>query len=275
MKFLRTMGLIIFKVGLSIGVMCLLLSFSIRSFVKESTSIVLSNNSQVVEAFDSMGIESNKIQEFMKSEEAQEFIISYVSPVLDGNIDLDNVDIGSDILEFVKSNEAQIEDIIGEPLPMEQIEDYVSSKDMDKLNEAYKTVVVDISKNVPTEVKNTISVFGYFLSVEFRLLIVGWCLFTLIVIALLQWSFYLWIRTLGNTLTWCGVLLSLIPIVGSLFVTGMFNVMNVQFELDFEDAFYSSLVAIIIGVVCLVIYVVIKKVITKEGEKNEISEVSF
>ena len=275
MKFLRTMGLIIFKVGLSIGVMCLLLSFSIRSFVKESTSIVLSNNSQVVEAFDSMGIESNKIQEFMKSEEAQEFIISYVSPVLDGNIDLDNVDIGSDILEFVKSNEAQIEDIIGEPLPMEQIEDYVSSKDMDKLNEAYKTVVVDISKNVPTEVKNTISVFGYFLSVEFRLLIVGWCLFTLIVIALLQWSFYLWIRTLGNTLTWCGVLLSLIPIVGSLFVTGMFNVMNVQFELDFADAFYSSLVAIIIGVVCLVIYVVMKKVITKEGEKNEISEVSF
>lgn len=275
MKILKTIGLVIFKLGLSIGIMSLLLSFSIKSFVKESTFLVLSSNKEAIEVFENMGIDSDKVQKFVESEETQEFISSYVTPIFEGNVDVNNINIGNDILDFVKNNENKIESIIGKPLPIEQIEDYVNGADMEKINETYKNVVVNISENVPTEIKNTISVGGYFLSVEFRLLIVGWCLISLVVIALLQWSIYLWIRTLGNTMTWCGVMLILLSVVGSLFVTGMFNVMNVQFNLNFIDLFYSSLAAIISGVICLIIYGVIKKIITKKEEKNEISKVSY
>lgn len=270
MKVLKMSCLIIFKIILSIGVMCLILSFSLNGFIKGGVSSLLINNPVSVEMFQNIGVDNDKVQEFVKGEEVQEFINSYIEPLFDGGVDVENVNIGSDILRFINDNQEKIEDVIGQPLPMEKIEAYTESEEVEKINETYKEVVSEINNNVPVEVKKSISAFRYFLSNEFRLFVMVICFVSLVTVAVAQGSFYVWIRTLGNMLVWSGVLV----LGGSLIISVIFNMVNTNLELDFTNGFYSSLVAIGSGILCLIIYAVIKKIVRDKNGVNKVSKVS-
>ena len=248
----------------------MILSFSLNGFIKGGVSSLLVSNPVSVKMFDEIGIDSEKIQVFAKGEEVQEFVNGYIEPVIDGSIDVDSVDIGTDILMFINDNKEKIEEVIGHPLPMEKIETYTQGEEIEKINDSYKELVSEVSNNVPVEIKNSISVFRYFLSNEFRLIIMGICLVSLIVIAVVQGSFYIWIRTLGNMLVWCGVLV----LSGSLIISMILNIIDTSVELDLSSGFYSSFIAIGGGILCLIIYIIMKKNINNKEKLNEISEVS-
>ena len=97
MKVLKTICLIIFKLVLFIGVMCLLLSFSMKKLVTNSVSSIVVNNNETIQMLEDVGIEREKVQEFVENKKTQEFITSYINPIFEGNVDLENVNIGEDL----------------------------------------------------------------------------------------------------------------------------------------------------------------------------------
>lgn len=269
MKVLKTICLIIFKLVLFIGVMCLLLSFSMKKLVINSVSSIVVNNNETIQMLEDVGIEREKVQEFVENKKTQEFITSYINPIFEGNVDLENVNIGEDLLVFVKENQSMIEDLIGQPLPMEEIEAYATSENIEKVNEVYKEAVVDVQEDMPSEVKKTVSTFSYFVSNQFRLGVLVICLVAILIIVIMQRPIYTLIKTIGNTLTWCGLLVGGVTGFGSLLITSLFSDMNYTF--DFSNGIYSSLISFGSGILFLIIYMIVKKKIKCKENRNEIS----
>lgn len=272
MKGLKFIGLLISKLGLSIGVMCLLLSYSLNGFINGGVTSVLVNNPMTVEIFETSGIDTEKVQEFVESEEIQVLIDKYVNPLLEGNVDISSVNIGYDLLEFIRENREKIESVTGAELPMEDIEVYLQGEEIEQINEAYKEAAVQIQDSVPTEVKETVSGVRYFFSEEFRNIMLIVSVVGLILTALLQWSPYIWIRTLGNTLTWCGALVVVFGSLVSILLSGMFA--EAGMSVNFTKCLYSSLIVFGIGVVLLIVYGIIKKLVGKRAKVNEVSQMA-
>lgn len=274
MKALRIIGLIITKLGLSIGVMCFILSFALDGVVSSGVTSVLVSNPAIGEVLNEAGIESEKVQEVIESEEVQGLIDKYVEPVLEGNVDVSDVDIGHDLLELIRENQEEIETIVGEEIPMEQIEGYLQSDEMKQFTETYKDTVEQVQENVPVEVKESVNSVRYFFTDEFRYIVLGVSVLCLILVGLLQWSLYVWIRTLGNTLTWCGVLVGAFVGLGSILVSGMASFMGTGMKIDLSNGLYSALISVVSGILCLIIYAVIKKNVGKKSDIDEVSEIS-
>lgn len=250
--------------------MCLVLSFFLEGFIKQGLYSLFISNPVSVEIMDDIGIDDETIQKIIQSKEGEEFIAKYIEPLIDGSVSFEDSNIGDDILSFINDNQKEIEKIIKQPLPIEKVEAYDNSEKIQKINEIYGEVVNKVNNNVPAEIKNSMNVYKYFLSNEFRLIVTAVCLISLVIIAIAQRSFYVWIRTLGNILTWDGVLV----LCGSLIISLVFNIVDIGVDLNISNIFYGSLVMIGSGIICLVVYILIKKIVSDRRVLNEISEVS-
>ena len=250
--------------------MCLVLSFFLEDFIKQGLYSLFISNPVSVEIMDDIGIDDETIQKIIQSKEGEEFIAKYIEPLIDGSVSFEDSNIGDDILSFINDNQKEIEKIIKQPLPIEKVEAYDNSEKIQKINEIYGEVVNKVNNNVPAEIKNSMNVYKYFLSNEFRLIVTAVCLISLVIIAIAQRSFYVWIRTLGNILTWDGVLV----LCGSLIISLVFNIVDIGVDLNISNIFYGSLVMIGSGIICLVVYILIKKIVSDRRVLNEISEVS-
>lgn len=270
MRIFKSVCLIVFKILLSIGIMCLVLSFCLEGFIKQGLYSFFISNPVSVEIMDDIGIDDEKIQKIIQSKEGKKFIVKYMAPLVDDSVTFENSNIGEDILSFINDNQKEIEKIIEQPLPMEKVEAYANSEEIQKINERYGEVARKVNKNVSVEIKDSMNVFKYFLSNEFRLIVTAICLISLVIIAIVQGAFYVWIRTLGNILMWDGVLV----LCGSLIISVVLNMVDLSVDLNFANIFYSSLVMIGSGIICLVVYIVIKKIVSDRRASNEISEIS-
>lgn len=250
--------------------MCLVLSFFLEGFIKQGLYSLFISNPVSVEIMDDIGIDDETIQKIIQSKEGEEFIAKYIEPLIDGSVSFEDSNIGDDILSFINDNQKEIEKIIEQPLPIEKVEAYAKSEKIQKINEIYGEVVNKVNNNVPVEIKNSMNVYKYFLSNEFKLIVTAVCLIYLVIIAIAQSSFYVWIRTLGNILTCDGVLV----LCGSLIISLVFNIVDIGVDLNISNIFYGSLVMIGSGIICLVVYILIKKIVSDRRVLNEISEVS-
>ena len=82
MKILRTLGLIFTKLGLSIGIMCLLLSYILGEFIISSFTTALVVEESTAQILESSGIDSGKLDKIISSKEAKELIDKYINPFL-------------------------------------------------------------------------------------------------------------------------------------------------------------------------------------------------
>lgn len=303
MKVLKIMGLVIAKIALVITVLLFMISLS-ASFVLENgiSSLLLSGLPNVGEniqqrnftaeqvvssnqpvngvelekvynqVLEDLGITEEQLMKILESPVVKDLINEFVDTVLEdiSTGDTSDFDLGEKILDFVEDNKSEIEELIGEEIPMEKIEEFANSKEVSEFNEQYKEAIGTVSGNIPAPVKGIVKVIENFISEDFRniCLIVGVVL--LVVIALLQWSWYKWIRTLGNTIWGCGLFIFIISLFGNFFSAVLTNMLGLN-ALQFGKALGYSAITIGIGLALLVVYFVIKKV-TKGGNNNEISQ---
>ena len=272
MKVLRIIGLIFTKLALSIGVMCLLLSYILGGFITNGFTTALVMEPSTVEILESSGIDSEKFSDIISSKEGKELIDKYISPFLNENIDVSNIDIGYDLMNFIRNNESKIEEMIGEEVNLDELENYLVSEEIEKVNETYKEAVKSVHKDVPKEVKSVISAVKYFFSDEFRKIMLAVSVVGLLLTALFQWSYYIWIRTLGNTLTWCGLIGCSICGLSNLTLLETISFFSSLSQNGFASSIYIPLIVFLFGIILLIIYFFIKKMIKKRGVNNVISE---
>lgn len=299
MKALKMMGLIFAKIALVITVIFLMASLS-ASYVLENgiSSLLISGlpnvgesvqhrevvNAEQVQEIDlsevynqvlsELGITEEQLMIILESDVARDLINEFVDTVLEdvSTGDTSDFDLGEKVMDFFEDNQSEIEQLIGQPLPMDKIEKFAESEEVNQFNDQYKEVVSTVSSNVPEPVKRAVKVIEDFISEDFRenCLIISVVL--LVVIALLQWSLYKWIRTLGNTILGCGIFVFIINLLGSVFGTAIATMANLNGTLDFGRSLVSSVVSIGVGVVLLIIYVIIKKIIEKCKNSTELSQ---
>lgn len=310
MKILRIIGLIFTKILLGISVMLFLISLSLNhvfadgvtsfflngfqnvnlnihnreissdeqinyeQFVVEGQSSNVDVNNMYVEILSQYGLTEEQVNLILDSPVAKKLISEFVGIVVEdftsGNSE--DFDIGEKALEFVEENQSELEEVIGEPLPMEKIEEFANSEEAEQINNQYKQMMTVANNSFSGPLRAIIKVMETFISTIFRTVCIGVAVILLIIIALLQWSFYKWIRTLGNTLWICGLFTIFIGFCMGLIVNNISKVFNIDELINFNSILRCNLIAVASGIILIVIYVFIKIIVKKRGDKNEISQ---
>lgn len=265
----------LFKVILLVCVFFLLLSFSVNGMIKDGISSVVNSNLDVIPELNEIGIDGEKIAELMEDEEVQELVMEYVEPVLGGEVDIENVNIGEDIFEFVNENKSKIEEVVGQPIDMEKVEEFTRSEEMNKINDQYKDVVIQTSGEVPVEVKNMVYTYGFFFTTQFRSLMTGIIVLAIVVIMIIEKSFHSWMSSVGKTLTGCGILLGVFVFAGSTILTKVLETFEFgTISFDYKNGLICAVISVVLGIILMIVYSMIEKRIKERSVLNEISEVS-
>lgn len=243
-------------------------SFSLKNFFSEAFlgSVVKEKlSSELVSDLD----DDSKIKEVLESEEANKFIDDYINKTLDGVVDtssLDGIDMGDDLLAFIRENKSRLEEEIGFSIPMDKIEELLQSDSYKELEDSYKETVKKVSDSVPESQKKLIKLYNFLLSVKFKVIVSILIIIILILMALLEKSLYKWLKYLGTTTILSGIFIGIMIVIAKLVVNyitknGLYNV-----DFSFDHMIVCGVATFIIGIITCIIY----KVIDNVNRKKEI-----
>ena len=249
-------------------VFMLVFSFSLKNFFSEAFlgSIVKEKlSSELVSDLD----DDSKIKEVLESEEANKFIDDYINKTLDGVVDtssLDGIDMGDDLLAFIRENKSRLEEEIGFSVPMDKVEELLQSDSYKKLEDSYKETVKKVSDSVPESQKKLIKLYNFLLSVKFKVIVSILIIIILILMALLEKSLYKWLKYLGTTTILSAIFIGIMIVIAKLVVNyitknGLYNV-----DFSFDQMIVCGIVTFIIGIVTCIIY----KIIDNVNRKKEV-----
>lgn len=270
MEILKKIVSGIFKVILFGCVFLLVLSFSAKEMLQDGISSVVSSNLIQIPGIEMVKVENEKVNEFVQSPEVQEFMMQYVETIMGEEVDTTKINIGEDILEFVATNKEEIEEVTGQPIDMEKLEEFTKSEEMQQINEQYILMVTDAKENVPVEVKNVMQAYSFFLTSKFKILmgIIG--AVAIGIIALINKSWYSWLKTVSKVLISCGIVIGLFAFAGTTILSNIFKALDYgNITLEYMDALIVAGVTIVSGIVIAIIYRLIEKRVKENAIANE------
>lgn len=226
------------------------------------------------EVLNTLGITEEQLIQIVSSPVAKELVTEFVEEVL-GDIttgDTSEFDLGQKVLDFVVEHQVELEEIIGQPIPIDKVQEFAESEEVKEFNNQYKEVLATVSGQIPEPIKKVFSTIEKFISEAFRVgcLVIGGIL--LVVIALLQWSWYKWIRTLGNTVLWINVMFFITSLFGGIITNMISAVSGMNAVLDFGKLTSTSAIAGGCGIILLIIYSIINNKVKKGAINNAISQ---
>ncbi len=252
-----------------IGVLGLIVSFTTSALVKGEITTILTSNPDTTKILETMNVDEDQVKDLLENKEVQDFILTYIQPLFGKDIDINDIKVSSELLSFVKNNQEMIEQVIGKELPMAEIEEYLTGEEVEVLNEAYKEIVTEVRESVPEQVTTAYENYNYFVSKDFRILMIVVSIVSLITVALLQWSWYKFIRTLGNCLLWEGIVVGLVVVVIFVLSAAIFKQLNTTMTLDFRNGFYALIPFIGVGLLLDIVYGIIKKHATPKQDNEK------
>lgn len=275
MELLKKFLVLVCNVILLLCVFLGILSFMTTKIVKEGISSVIDNKLSSLPVYAELGLDSDKLIEFVEKDEVREFVLGYIDPILGEEIDVNNVNIGKDILVFVQEHKTELEEITGQTIEISQVEELVNSQEMIELNGKYIDMVTETSGMVPVEVKDMVYAYGFFFTDNFRklMLIVG--IISIVFVVLLERSIHKWMKSVGGTLVGCGVLMFVSLLVCSSVITQVFKLMNMGvISFNFKNGYICSGGVLIFGIVLICIYNSLERRERERSILNEISAIS-
>lgn len=268
MIILKRVGSIIFKVILLVCVFLLLLSFSAKEMMKDGISSIISSNLVQIPGIEMIKVKNEKVAEFVQSPETQKFVMNYIETLMNEDVDTTKINIGEDILEFVTANKEKIEEITGQPIDMEKLEEFTKSTEMQEINEQYILMITDVKKNVPVEVKNMIQTYNFFLTNNFKILMTVISVVSILGIALIDKSWYSWLKPVSKVLICCGIVIGLFVFVGTTIFNNILKTLNYgKIILDYNNVLIVVGSSIVGGIILAIIY----RLINKRIKENSIS----
>lgn len=305
MKVLKILGLVFTKIAFVISMMLLFASLSTSYILEDGvTSLLISGLPNVGQSevnkemtyevdpqfqvpnadieviynqiLDDLGITEEQLFVILESDTTKELINEFVETAIEDIVsdEQDDFDLGEKILDFVEDNQSEIEKLIGQPLPMDKIEDFAKSEEVSQFNNQYNEAIGQVRDNIPSSVKNTIRMIEVFISEEFRVICLIVSAILLVIIALLQWSPYIWIRTLANTLLIINGVTFVISLFSNFAGSVISTLLRINASFEFSKLTMSSGLATGLGVILLIIYFMIKKNVKKGDSVDEVSEVA-
>lgn len=211
-----------------------------------------------------------RIQEILMSPEIQDLMEKYLDTTVNGLIDESNIDeiaLEQDMMNFIKENRSVIEEKAGKEVTDEMIEramEQVESKDMSR---AYKQSIMNASRNMTTTEKEVLRGYRLLISPEFRIILLVIMVIDLVLIAVVQGSFYKWISSLGTSL-----LISGAGTIAASVITKKIVAQKTGFNnFDTSSLMQTGIIILVSGLIIVIVYNVISRLIKKKVGKHEVS----
>ena len=274
MKFLKNffIGLLVLILINLMGVLmlsCNLKKILVDGVIKESITTSLMPN------ITNDGIQNisdnEKIQKILNDPNTQKLIDKYLDIVVNGLIDEENInelELEEDITNYLKENKEELSELTGEEITDEMIDETTKELKEQDLNKVVKETLENTNNTIGETEKTVLKGYKKFVSLEFRLTLIFLVLIDLLLIAILQKSFYKWIKLLGTSMITSGILVTIMAIAVKVIVTTLSPLKS----FNTSSLLITSIVTTIVGIVIIIAY----NIITKNIEKKEveISEVS-
>lgn len=207
---------------------------------------------------------SEDINKLLEDQRVQEIINKYIDITLDNltSEEIKNIDIESDIINYINENKELIKEITGKEVTPEMIEDTKKVIEESNLNETIEDTIESTKESISTEEKIVLKGYKEIISTKTRIIVIGLIALCLLLIALIDKSFYKWIKTGSICTIISGILVLLMGFILKLIVTSILPLPSFNVSYLYK----SGLIQLIIGIVILIIYIVLNKVLVKKGE---------
>ena len=207
---------------------------------------------------------SEDINKLLEDQRVQEIINKYIDITLDNltSEEIKNIDIESDIINYINENKELIKEITGKEVTPEMIEDTKKVIEESNLNETIEDTIESTKESISTEEKIVLKGYKEIISTKTRIIVIGLIALCLLLIALIDKSFYKWIKTGSICTIISGILVLLMGFILKLIVTSILPLPS--FNVSY--LYNSGLIQLIIGIVILIIYIILNKVLVKKGE---------
>ena len=207
---------------------------------------------------------SEDINKLLEDQRVQEIINKYIDITLDNltSEEIKNIDIESDIINYINENKELIKEITGKEVTPEMIEDTKKVIEESNLNETIEETIVSTKESISTEEKIVLKGYKEIISTKTRIITISLIALCLLLIALIDKSFYKWIKTGSICTIISGILVLLMGFILKLIVTSILPLPSFNVSYLYK----SGLIQLIIGIVILIIYIVLNKVLVKKGE---------
>ena len=207
---------------------------------------------------------SEDINKLLEDQRVQEIINKYIDITLDNltSEEIKNIDIESDIINYINENKELIKEITGKEVTPEMIEDTKKVIEESNLNETIEDTIESTKESISTEEKIVLKGYKEIISTKTRIIVIGLIALCLLLIAIIEKSFYKWIKTGSICTIISGILVLLMGFILKLIVTSILPLPSFNVSYLYK----SGLIQLIIGIVILLIYIVLNKVLVKKGE---------
>lgn len=207
---------------------------------------------------------SEDINKLLEDERVQEIINKYIDITLDNltSEEIKNIDIESDIINYINENKELIKEITGKEVTPEMIEDTKKVIEESNLNETIEETIVSTKESISTEEKIVLKGYKEIISTKTRIITISLIALCLLLIALIDKSFYKWIKTGSICTIISGILVLLMSFIAKLLVTSILPLPSFNVSYLYK----SGLIQLIIGSIILIIYIVLNKILIKKGE---------
>lgn len=207
---------------------------------------------------------SEDINKLLEDQRVQEIINKYIDITLDNltSEEIKNIDIESDIINYINENKELIKEITGKEVTPEMIEDTKKVIEESNLNEAVEDTIESTKESISTEEKIVLKGYKEIISTKTRIIVIGLIALCLLLIAIIEKSFYKWIKTGSICTIISGILVLLMGFILKLIVTSILPLPSFNVSYLYK----SGLIQLITGIVILIIYINLNKVLVKKGE---------
>lgn len=207
---------------------------------------------------------SEDINKLLEDQRVQEIINKYIDITLDNltSEEIKNIDIESDIINYINENKELIKEITGKEVTPEMIEDTKKVIEESNLNETIEDTIVSTKESISTEEKIVLKGYKEIISTKTRIITISLIALCLLLIALIDKSFYKWIKTGSICTIISGVLVILMGFILKLIVTSILPLPSFNVSYLYK----SGLIQLIIGSIILIIYIILNKILIKKGE---------
>ena len=222
------------------------------------------NNNSGGESTEINNIVGNKelIEKILNDKDTKELINKYVDTTIESISSDKEVDINieEDIITYIKENKDIVEEVTGEKITDEQIDELSKELNDKSLSNAYKEKINETKSSFSGEQMNVLKSFGFVLSRNFRIILIILIIVNLLLIALIKWSLYKWISNFSYSFGFGGLFLSFVGLIFGYFINTVFKV-NISY---FNPMVNCGIVFIVIGIVSFIIYIVLNKILSKD-----------
>ena len=280
-KFLKKVCVFILGLILVNCISAIMMSYTMEQIIQKDLITSLFKQAALPSITSSIGLseeESKAMEELMDDEKVNEVINEISSELMnslgDPNAEFDQSTLDN-FLDYFIENKDKLEEITGSEIDVSEIEKFKESDEYKEFGEEFTESLKKSSSEMDSNSKTALQGYSLITSNSLRLGLLIAAIIDLVLIALVQWSFYEWIGTLGKALFTSGLCITIIGLGINALLRYLIETVKFDLTIKTGNILFMGVMSIIVGLLLVVICKIIKNMLqikkNKEVEVNAIS----